>query len=67
MITFMVIEGYDNPESGLTYDEVRKFLLNIGSYEKAMLLDGGSSSIVFITRIYKTIKTEKQEIIFLYY
>ncbi|MFY9126405.1 MAG: phosphodiester glycosidase family protein [Defluviitoga tunisiensis] len=47
IITFMVIEGYDNPESGLTYDEVRKFLLNIGSYEKAMLLDGGSSSIVF--------------------
>lgn len=47
MITFMVIEGYDNQDSGLTYDELRKFLLNLGIYEKAMLLDGGSSSIVF--------------------
>ncbi|PNR96854.1 phosphodiester glycosidase family protein [Petrotoga sp. 9PWA.NaAc.5.4] len=47
MLVLMVIEGYDNPEIGLTYDETKNLLLKLGNYKKAMLLDGGSSSIVY--------------------
>lgn len=46
-INLMVIEGLDNPETGLTYDETRNLLFKIGEFEVAMMLDGGSSSIVY--------------------
>ncbi|POZ88738.1 MULTISPECIES: phosphodiester glycosidase family protein [Petrotoga] len=46
-INLMVIEGFDNPETGLTYDETRNLLFKIGEFEVAMMLDGGSSSIVY--------------------
>lgn len=47
MLVLMVIEDYDNSEIGLTYDETKNLLLKLGNYKKAMLLDGGSSSIVY--------------------
>jgi len=46
-INLMVIEGLANPETGLTYDETRNLLFKIGEFEVAMMLDGGSSSIVY--------------------
>jgi hypothetical protein len=46
-VNLMVIEGYDNPDVGVNYDEARNLLINMGNFTKAMLLDGGSSSIVY--------------------
>lgn len=58
-INLMVIEGLDNPETGLTYDETRNLLFKIGEFEVAMMLDGGSSSIVYYEGEIQNFKNEK--------
>ncbi|MDY6896026.1 MAG: phosphodiester glycosidase family protein, partial [Thermotogota bacterium] len=52
-------EGLDNPETGLTYDETRNLLFKIGEFEVAMMLDGGSSSIVYYEGEIQNFKNEK--------
>ncbi|MDN5346026.1 MAG: hypothetical protein PWQ73_523 [Petrotoga sp.] len=58
-INLMVIEGLNNSETGLTYDETRNLLFKIGEFEVAMMLDGGSSSIVYYEGKIQNFKNEK--------
>jgi len=44
-IVMLVIDGYQSESSGLTYNELARFLLKKG-YTDAMCFDGGSSSVM---------------------
>jgi len=46
-LIFIVIDGYQDDSSGLTFEELADFLMTKG-YIDAMCLDGGSSSVMVI-------------------
>ena len=53
VVTFIVAEGNNSETLGLNYDECKALLEKIGNFKKAVLLDGGSSSIFYYNGIIK--------------
>jgi exopolysaccharide biosynthesis protein len=47
MVTFIVAEGYIDENSGLNYDGMQELLNLMGSYRKAIMFDGGGSSLFY--------------------
>lgn len=47
MVTLLVIEGYEDKNKGLNYDGLKILLNKIGEYKKAIMFDGGGSSLMY--------------------
>lgn len=47
MVTFIVAEGYIDENSGLNYDGMQELLNLMGDYRKAIMFDGGGSSLFY--------------------
>jgi exopolysaccharide biosynthesis protein len=47
MVTFIVVEGYVDENLGLNYDGMKELLDLMGNYKKAIMFDGGGSSLFY--------------------
>ncbi|BBE31117.1 hypothetical protein OSSY52_12580 [Tepiditoga spiralis] len=58
VVTFIVAEGNNSETLGLNYDDCKALLEKIGNFKKAVLLDGGSSTIFYYNGIIKNKRNE---------
>lgn len=47
MVTFIVAEGYIDENKGLNYDGMKQLIEKMGNYRKAIMFDGGGSSLFY--------------------
>ncbi len=47
MVTFIVAEGYKDENLGLNYEGMKELINKMGNYRKAIMFDGGGSSLFY--------------------
>ncbi|MGM0640590.1 MAG: phosphodiester glycosidase family protein [Thermotogota bacterium] len=47
MVTFIVAQGYNDENLGLNYDGMKELINKMGNYRKAIMFDGGGSSLFY--------------------